>query len=198
METATAAVVFSEKPQISSQDFKFPGAPPIRQIPSIRGVLENTRTVATEAPVKAEVTAEPKAMEMPDAHEEPIPQEPVSPATVHLDTQAQAETSTTEPEDFATCWRTLFEDVFSATPMIYHPLKDKIPTLADGVIRIEVMNDFQKDQYEMRKRAVLEYWRNHFTINDYCSGNRYSRSYSIRMQEFYETRWCCKGYFSYY
>ena len=104
-------------------------------------------------------------MEMPDAHEEPIPQEPESPATVHLDTQAQAETSTTEPEDFATCWRTLFEDVFSATPMIYHSLKDKIPTLADGVIRIEVMNDFQKDQYEMRKRAVLEYWRNHFTIN---------------------------------
>ncbi len=49
--------------------------------------------------------------------------------------------------------------------MIYHPLKDKIPTLQDGVIKVEVMNDFQKDQYEMRKRALLEYWRNHFSIN---------------------------------
>ena len=33
------------------------------------------------------------------------------------------------------------------------------------MIKVEVLNDFQKDQYEMRKRAVLEYWRNHFTTN---------------------------------
>lgn len=70
-----------------------------------------------------------------------------------------------EPEVFETCWKQLFEELFINTPMIYHPLKDKIPTLEEGVIKVDVLNDFQKDQFEMRKRAVLEYWRNHFTTN---------------------------------
>lgn len=76
-----------------------------------------------------------------------------------------AEAPAQVPEVFETCWKQLFDELFSNTPMIYHPLKDKVPTLEDGVIKAEVLNDFQKDQFEMRKRAVLEYWRNHFTTN---------------------------------
>lgn len=101
----------------------------------------------------------------PEVHVEPKGQEPKQPAEVQPEVSAQPSVQNEEPEDFATCWRTLFEELFASTPMIYHPLKDKIPVLEDGVIKVEVLNDFQKDQYEMRKRAVLEYWRNHFTIN---------------------------------
>ena len=50
-------------------------------------------------------------------------------------------------------------------PMIYYPLKDIIPTMKDDVVRFEVQNEFQKNQCEMYKRAMLEYWRNHFSIN---------------------------------
>lgn len=68
-------------------------------------------------------------------------------------------------EDFATCWNTMFEEMFSGHPMIYYTFKDILPVYEDGVIKIEVQNEFQKNQYEMRKRALVEYWRAHFKIN---------------------------------
>jgi len=99
--------------------------------------------------------------------EEPIEAaDPQAPAVSEAPVAEKAtEATAQEPEDFETCWKQLFEELFSNTPMIYHPLKDKVPTLEDGVIKAEVLNEFQKDQFEMRKRAVLEYWRNHFTTN---------------------------------
>lgn len=121
-------------------------------------MLETPRAQAASVPPKQKpdpqlaepgevtVTQEPAAVKAPDAEKA---------------TEAPAK----EPEDFETCWKQLFEELFSNIPMIYHPLKDKLPTLEDGVIKVEVLNDFQKDQFEMRKRAVLEYWRNHFAIN---------------------------------
>lgn len=68
-------------------------------------------------------------------------------------------------EDFATCWNIMFEEMFSGHPMIYYTFKDILPVYEDGVIKIEVQNEFQKNQYEMRKRALVEYWRAHFKIN---------------------------------
>ena len=49
--------------------------------------------------------------------------------------------------------------------MIYFPLKDHIPVFENNIIKIEVLNTFQQDQYQMHKRAMLEYWRTHFTDN---------------------------------
>lgn len=92
--------------------------------------------------------------EIPQPEESPAPkEEPVENA------------KNEESEDFATCWHTMFEEVFASNPMIYHPLKDKVPVLEDGVVKVEVLNNFQKEQFEMRKRALLEYWRSHFSIN---------------------------------
>lgn len=59
----------------------------------------------------------------------------------------------------------MFEEMFSGHPMIYYTFKDILPVYEDGVIKIEVQNEFQKNQYEMRKRALVEYWRAHFKIN---------------------------------
>ncbi len=82
------------------------------------------------------------------------------------DAPVTPDASNNKPEEvFQNCWHQLFEELFANNPMIYHPLKDQMPALEDGIIKIEVLNDFQKDQMEMRKRAVLEYWRNHFSTN---------------------------------
>ena len=68
-------------------------------------------------------------------------------------------------EDFATCWHRLFETLFSDKHLIYYSLKDETPRYENDVIYIEVKNGIQKDLIETSKTAILEYWRNHFTLN---------------------------------
>ncbi len=161
-ETDTEAVTRSDKPQVSSQIFVNPGPPPIRNIPSIKEVLEPRAQRPAQNPEPAqEVKQEP--VETPNEEpaivpklEDTIPEEPKPKDAVAAETQN---------EDFETCWRTMFEEIFSSVHMIYHPLKDQVPAFEDGIIKVEVLNDFQKEQYEMRKRAILEYWRSHFKIN---------------------------------
>jgi len=68
-------------------------------------------------------------------------------------------------EDFATCWHQLFETLFSDKHLIYYSLKDETPRYEDDVIYIEVKNSIQKDLIETSKTAILEYWRNHYTLN---------------------------------
>lgn len=69
-----------------------------------------------------------------------------------------------EPETFADCWNKMFNDIFSRIPMIFHSMKDRLPEYKDGIIHVEVLNDFQKDEYESKKAALLEYWREHFSL----------------------------------
>lgn len=73
--------------------------------------------------------------------------------------------TTTAPEDFASCWHILFEELFANNHLIYYSLKDEVPRYENDTIYIEVKNNIQKEQFESRKRAVVEYWRNHFTLN---------------------------------
>ena len=157
-ETGTAAVSFSDKPQISNQTFKYPGTPPIKPIPSIQAVLETPSAKSVSEPPKQEPAPESETTQEAINESQPVTTETGAEEKVQ-------EVQEKEPEVFETCWKQLFEELFINTPMIYHPLKDKIPTLEEGVIKVDVLNDFQKDQFEMRKRAVLEYWRNHFTTN---------------------------------
>lgn len=157
-ETGTAAVSFSDKPQISNQTFKYPGTPPIKPIPSIQAVLETPSAKSVSEPPKQEPAPEPATTQEAINESQPVTTETGAEEKVQ-------EVQEKEPEVFETCWKQLFEELFINTPMIYHPLKDKVPTLEEGVIKVDVLNDFQKDQFEMRKRAVLEYWRNHFTTN---------------------------------
>lgn len=67
--------------------------------------------------------------------------------------------------DFATCWNELFETMFAKNHLIYFSLKDEVPKYENDVIYIEVKNNIQKEQFEMNKRAILEFWRNHYALN---------------------------------
>ena len=67
--------------------------------------------------------------------------------------------------NFATCWNELFETMFAKNHLIYFSLKDEVPKYEDDIIYIEVKNNIQKEQFETNKRAILEFWRNHFTLN---------------------------------
>ena len=67
--------------------------------------------------------------------------------------------------DFATCWNELFETMFAKNHLIYFSLRDEVPKYENDVIYIEVKNNIQKEQFEMNKRAILEFWRNHYTLN---------------------------------
>lgn len=71
----------------------------------------------------------------------------------------------TAPEDFASCWHILFEELFVNNHLIYYSLKDEVPRYENDTIYIEVKNNIQKEQLESRKRAIIEYWRNHFSLN---------------------------------
>lgn len=90
--------------------------------------------------------------------------EPAKTGTTDNHAAADAPATTQEPETFADCWNKMFNDIFSHVPMIYHSMKDRMPEYKDGIIHVEVLNDFQKDEYESRMPALLEYWRNHFSL----------------------------------
>lgn len=55
--------------------------------------------------------------------------------------------------------------IFQKKPAFYHQLRDYLPRYENDVIYVDVENDFQKNQLEMSKRAMLEYWRNQFKLN---------------------------------
>lgn len=59
----------------------------------------------------------------------------------------------------------MFDELFSSNHLIYYSLKDDIPRYENDTIYIEVKNGIQKEQFEIRKKAIVEYWRNHFSLN---------------------------------
>ncbi len=99
----------------------------------------------------------------PPRQPEPEP-EPVKPDTAEERTAPDNTAAAQEPETFADCWNKMFNDVISHFPMIYHPMKDRMPEYKEGIVHVEVMNDFLKDEYESRKPALLDYWRSHFSL----------------------------------
>ena len=70
-----------------------------------------------------------------------------------------------ETESFEECWNKMVDFVFAKKPAFYHQLRDYLPRFENEVIYVDVENDFQKNQLEMSKRAMLEYWRNQFQLN---------------------------------
>lgn len=149
-------MAMSDTPQVSNQGFVNPGTPVIQAMPSIKEVLQYSRP--------ASIPAEKHAPESPVEHaQEEVP-------------VAQEEEKTTEPEnvpdvqpkaeeDFATCWKTLFDELFMEQRMIYHSLKGETPEYKDDTIFVTLKNNIQKEEFEMRKKAILEYWRSHYSLN---------------------------------
>ena len=68
-------------------------------------------------------------------------------------------------ETFEDCWIKMVDAIFQKKPAFYHQLRDYIPRYENDVIYVDVENDFQKNQLEMSKRAMLEFWRDQFSLN---------------------------------
>ena len=50
----------------------------------------------------------------------------------------------------------MVDSIFQKKPAFYHQLYDYLPGYENDVISVDVENDFQKNQLEMSKRAMLE------------------------------------------
>ena len=108
-----------------------------------------TQHVASQQPAPAETTTQ-------DASQTVTTDD----ATVNPPTETPA-----EPETFESCWTQMVDVIFAKKPAFYHQLRDYLPRFENEVIYVDVENDFQKNQLEMSKRAMLEYWRNQFKLN---------------------------------
>ena len=179
---ATVRIAPAE-PQISTQGLQFSGFSPIKPLPSIKEVVAQTQTLTQQPTVpataeKPEMVAEKR--EETDAVVTEIEQTPPvsEQETIEMplqEVQQGEPEATAEPvsepqpegktEDFAECWKQMVDSIFQKKPAFYHQLYDYLPGYENDVISVDVENDFQKNQLEMSKRAMLEYWRNHFQLN---------------------------------
>lgn len=117
-----------------------------------------TRLIASPQP-------ETNATEMQDGTS---PQPATNDVETRLIASPQLETEKTEPqtaETFEGCWNQMVDVIFQKKPAFYHQLRDYLPRYENDIIYVDVENDFQKNQLEMSKRAMLEYWRNTFKLN---------------------------------
>ncbi len=169
--TAPAAETFSslrealsEVPKISNKPFINPGVPSMKPTPSVREVLHNQRTAAVspaqEEQMENQLESAPTLPTLESASPTPTIATPNS-----MEAPADAVVTVVEKEDFATCWKRLFDELFSNNHLVYHSLKEDVPVYENDIIRVEVKNNIQKDQMEMRKTAILEYWRSHYKMN---------------------------------
>lgn len=178
------------EPQISAKGLQFAGFTPIQPLPSIKEVTAQTRTLAqqvkqaqsaTAATVPAPGTTEPAQttpstnVDKPNISEEQAP--PVTETEIETETEGTQTVTITEetteptsepssePETFESCWNQMVDVIFAKKPAFYHQLRDYLPRFENEIIYVDVENDFQKNQLEMSKRAMLEYWRNQFKLN---------------------------------
>lgn len=183
----TARIAPAE-PQRSSQGLQFTGFTPIQPLPSIKEVTAQTQTIVQQVQ-----TPQPPIVEMQNvatsqsAPAETVsqtvvePQNVVSPQPESVETASQPVVETqnvasqqpetvenvTTPvtETFEECWGKMVDVIFQKKPAFYHQLRDYLPRYENDIIYVDVENDFQKNQLEMSKRAMLEYWRNQFKLN---------------------------------
>jgi hypothetical protein len=85
--------------------------------------------------------------------------------SVETQNDTPQQTTPAETESFEECWNKMVDFVFAKKPAFYHQLRDYLPRFENEIIYVDVENDFQKNQLEMSKRAMLEYWRNQFQLN---------------------------------
>ncbi len=183
----TARIAPAE-PQRSSQGLQFTGFTPIQPLPSIKKVTAQTQTIVQQVQ-----TPQPPIVEMQNvATPQSAPAETVSqtvvepqnvaspqPESVETASQPVVETqnvasqqpetvenvTTPVTETFEECWGKMVDVIFQKKPAFYHQLRDYLPRYENDIIYVDVENDFQKNQLEMSKRAMLEYWRNQFKLN---------------------------------
>ncbi|MBQ3733129.1 MAG: hypothetical protein II859_04120 [Bacteroidales bacterium] len=175
------------EPQISAKGLQFAGFTPIQPLPSIKEVTAQTRTLAQQVVQQAQsanaataptpATTEPAqttpstVVEEPNISEEQIPPvaetetDETQTVTMSEETTEPTSEAPAEPETFEFCWNQMVDVIFAKKPAFYHQLRDYLPRFENEIIYVDVENDFQKNQLEMSKRAMLEYWRNQFKLN---------------------------------
>lgn len=174
------------EPQTSAKGLQFAGFTPIQPLPSIKEVTAQTRTFAQQvqqvqsanaATAPTPATTEPAqttpstVVEEPNISEEQIPPvaetetDETQTVTMSEETTEPTSEAPAEPETFESCWNQMVDVIFAKKPAFYHQLRDYLPRFENEVIYVDVENDFQKNQLEMSKRAMLEYWRNQFKLN---------------------------------
>ena len=176
------------EPQRSSQGLQFAGFTPIQPLPSIKEVTAQTQTIVQQVQTPPSQTVETQNLASPQPiPAETVPQPAVEPQNVVSPQPEIAETAsqqTVEPQDvtpiqsetvetasssesetFEECWVKTVDAIFQKKPAFYHQLRDYLPRYENDIIYVDVENDFQKNQLEMSKRAMLEFWRNNFQLN---------------------------------
>lgn len=129
-------ITSSITPQQSVRGFIAPASVPVKKTPDIIDIIGEKEERRKEK--------EEKSVE----NEENFPVLQVSPVS--------------ENANFSEHWSTMFEQVFSAVPTIYNPLKDSLPEIEAQIIKVIVKNDIQKEHFEAKKREALEYLRIHY------------------------------------
>lgn len=183
----TARIAPAE-PQRSSQGLQFTGFTPIQPLPSIKEVTAQTQTIVQQVQtpqppiVEMQNVATPQSAPAETVSQTVVePQNVASPQPESVETASQPVVGTqnvasqqpetvenvTTPvtETFEECWGKMVDVIFQKKPAFYHQLRDYLPRYENDIIYVDVENDFQKNQLEMSKRAMLEYWRNQFKLN---------------------------------
>jgi hypothetical protein len=182
------------EPQISAKGLQFAGFTPIQPLPSIKEVTAQTRTLAQQVVQQAQsapAETAPAETEAQDIAQQAATEtngtknpavetqnfaslQPADDANTEVaqpvtngDETVNPPTSEApaEPETFESCWNQMVDVIFAKKPAFYHQLRDYLPRFENEIIYVDVENDFQKNQLEMSKRAMLEYWRNQFKLN---------------------------------
>ena len=178
---------------MATQGLQFTGFTPIQPLPSIKEVTAQILTFTQKVthPQPAAVATNPTETEAQNVAQQAATEtniatnpaletqnfaslQPASDANTEVaqpvingDATTNPPTSETpaEPETFETCWNQMVDVIFAKKPAFYHQLRDYLPRFENEIIYVDVENDFQKNQLEMSKRAMLEYWRNRFKLN---------------------------------
>ena len=155
----------ASEPQISTQGLQFAGFTPIKPLPSIKEVVAQTLTLTQPTTVETQNFASQQAaitesVSQPETAETETPLE-----TAETQNLASSQPISDDTESFEDCWKQMVDSIFQKKPAFYHQLYDYLPGYENDIITVDVENDFQKNQLEMSKRAMLEYWRNHFQLN---------------------------------
>lgn len=165
------------EPQRAAQGLQFAGFTPIQPLPSIKQVTTQTQVIVQQVQQQPQPTVEEQNVAsqptMPDAVETQDVASPSSEtdagetqnvASLQPETE-EKETQNEVTETFESCWTQMVDVIFQKKPAFYHQLRDYLPRFENDVIYVDVENDFQKNQLEMSKRSMLEYWRNTFKLN---------------------------------
>lgn len=175
---STARIAPAE-PQRATQGLQFAGFTPIQPLPSIKQVITKTQEVVQQVQQtqQPQPTVETQNLASPQPETDGVetqnlasPQQPTNEVESQNVASLQPETNEIEPqndstETFESCWHQMVDVIFQKKPAFYHQLKDYLPRFENDVIYVDVENDFQKNQLEMSKRSMLEYWRNTFKLN---------------------------------